>query len=379
MAKQSRRKRLSDPRFVFSVSMAMVFIVIFVVGLIATPGSGDTNIIQDTEFSTLVPTVLAPPPPDSEITLGKPQIQRNGLFQFTPPDGWVVRENIFDNNLPEASMFFENSTRFSSVHILLQLGVNYASLQELADDLFTDTYFITVWSNYEGFTETARTINDDLIQIDFLLTANNIDYLGRQITWLEEDWMHSMRLIVPDNNPELMETLQNETASTFIAYEDQRETQPNFTGYADQESGFLIRYLGLQAVVNTPGSPAIFATPDENVRLLVRQLPETPIQDLTGAEDYLRQTLHPSASVTASQITTRQYGEGFLVSYSDRDNDGNPLSGVVALLNDVDQNLYLADLQIFEPEIDLLASEGFAEYSIYRGTIDTFMILPPAR
>ncbi|HLA43048.1 MAG TPA: hypothetical protein VJZ27_06415, partial [Aggregatilineales bacterium] len=188
---------------------------------------------------------------------------------------------------------------------------------------------------------------------------------------------HMVRIIVLKSHPLLIEPIQEIVVPGFISYGDQRNTNPVLTAYVDFEQGFLIRHLGWQQVSGTPGGPAVLEDGVSKSRLLLRTFADTSLETLDDAEAFLTGNLRTTAQVIASQVTTREFGRGFLISYSDRDNDGNPLSGIAALLYDEKNILYTADIRLPEAGIDLLTPNDAPPYLQIRQVINTFMILPP--
>jgi hypothetical protein len=309
--------------------------------------------------------------------MGEPLVQRNGLFQAAVPTDWLVQRSDYDATIPRARITFASSNRLSVVEMLVQFGVNYPSHQALSDNFLTSDYFSDAWADYDSSSETSRTVGDT-VTVDFDLKAFGVDFLGRQIAWLDGDWLHMIRIIVPDNNPALLDELTRLEPPTFISFDDQRTGDFNYVAYEDHVQGFLLRHPLWQIVSGTPGSPAIFDDPVSDTRLFVRSFEDTPLGSLEEAENYLTETYRPGSEVIASQVTTRQFGEGYMVSYRDVDNESNEISGMVVLLNDVAGKLHVADVRLNEAGIDLLSSEfGTTELRI-RNILNTFMPLPPA-
>lgn len=378
---KKNRSRWRDPRFIFSFGLAAIIIFVFVISLFARPGTQSTtsNVtpgVVPTPRPTRI-TVPTPEPDGPQLTLGLPQIQNNGFFQVSVPnDNWVARGNEYDASIPRVRISFLNGPRLAVIDTLLQFGVNYPSLQALSEDFLTDSYFLTAWQEYDGFTETDRTLGNT-VTVDFDLVANEVEYLGRQIAWLDQDWLVMVRVITPANNPQLLEVLSQMVTPTFVVYEDQRGSQPSWGAYYDQEQSFLVKHPYWTKVSGSAGTPAVLEDPLTSARLLIRRFQATPLESLDEAESYVTGSLRQGASVVASQVTTRQFGDGFLVSYADTDTEGNAVSGLAALLNDSEGNLLVADLRLPEGGVDLLSVSQDPNRQVLREVIDSFMILPP--
>jgi hypothetical protein len=101
------------------------------------------------------------------------------------------------------------------------------------------------------------------------------------------------------------------------------------------------------------------------------------LASLDEAETYITDTLHPGSEVLSSQATSREYGDGFMVSFADRDPEGNPVSGLAVVLND-EGNLRIADIRYAVSGVDLLQpDEAELQQVDIRTLADTFMLLPP--
>lgn len=371
------KKRTNRRTLAFYILMA----VVLAVGTFATvinPDLGSSDDIASTVIpSTPRPTPFTFPTPEPNgptLTLQPPIVNSSGLFQLAVPEGWEVTSNTYDFNLPGARSAFLNSSRLSVIDAQLLVGINYPSHQALSDDYFTTDYFFRAWGSYEGFTETSRTVGDSII-IDFELGLGGQTYLARQIAWMDEDWVRLVRLVVPDNNPALLDQLQEMIVPTFISYDDQRGTSPTWVAYSDTERRLLIRHPNW--VLVSGGSVPILEAPLLPASMILRVQEETLLSSLDEAEAFVQETLRPEAAILSSQATNREYGNGYMVSFSHRDNEGNPVSALAVLLNDDANNLYIAEIRLTQSGVDLLQPNETPEYQELRSIADSFMILPP--
>ena len=377
--RKGKRSQWRNPTYVGSVLVALVFIVIFVVSFINPGGNIDTT--SDIEaVPTQEPTPLVAPTPEPGgplLSFGSPTHQSNGLFQVTVPGGWFLGDNLYDASGPRARMSFNNPQRLSVIDAIVQFGVNYPSHQALSDDFLTDEFFFGAWGAYQSASETGRSVGDTVI-VDFDLTAGGLTLIGRQVAWLDGDWLHMVRLIVPDNNPALLDELERVVPPTLVSFQqDQRDLPPSLSAYVDAAQGFLIRHPGWARISGAQGGPAVFEDTLNDGRLLLRATEESPLESLDDAEAYVAETLRPGAEILSSQITAREFAEGVLVSYQDRDADGNAIAGLVALLNDQTERLLVAEIRLTASDLDLLAVSDDARVTQTRQIIDSFAALPP--
>lgn len=371
------KKRTNRRMLAFYILMA----VVLTVGTFATvigPDSNDSDEIANTSIpSTPQPTPFTFPTPEPDgpsLTLRPPLVNSSGLFQLSVPEGWEITSNGYDFNLSGARSAFLNSSRLSVIDAQLLVGINYPSHQALSDDYFTTDYFFRSWGSYDGFTETKRTVGDRIV-IDFKLGLGQQAYLARQVAWMDGDWVRLIRFVVPENNPALLDKLDELIVPTIISYNDQRDTSPTWVSYADTERRFLIRHPNW-TLISGGGAP-ILEAPLSPASMILRSQEDQLLSSLDEAEAYVQETLRPGAEILSSQVTHREYGSGYMVSFADRDNEGNPVSVLAVMLNDDANNLYVAEIRLTRGEIDLLQPSEVPEYQELRTIADTFMILPP--
>lgn len=384
MTNLKKRRRLNKT-YIFSAVLGAIIIATFIISLFARPGSGDNTADVSTVNPFITPTTTplsfpTPEPNGPQLIVSAPTINNNGLFQVSVPAGWNIKYNDFivETVPPRARITFDSGTHQSVIEMLVDVftdaATQYPTLQALSDTYFTTSYFTSAWSSYTGgFTETGRTV-DKTITVNFDLQAGERDYFGRQVAWLDGDWLHMVRIIVPNNYPALLDALTTYIIPTFVSYSDQRNFPLTWIAYRNAEQGFLIRHPNWRTV-----SRGVLEAPTLPAQVLLRSFENTPLATLDEAETYLTSVLRPDANVLSSQITSRTFASsGFLVSFTDKDRDGNPISGLVALLNDDQQKLYVAEMRLAAPNVDLLSLD--ADQIIYqdlRTIIDSFMVLPP--
>ncbi len=372
-----KRKRNNRGMLVFTILMVTILVVGTVANFIgndtADPSTANTD---NNNPATPRPTPLVFPtvePEGATLTLKQPTVNSSGLFQISVPEGWDITTNSYDFNLPGARSAFLNSNRLSVVDAHLLTGVNYPSHQALSDEYFTSGYFLTAWGSYDGFTETGRTVGE-AVTIDFELGLDDKVFLARQIAWMDLDWVRLVRVVVPDNNPALLEQLINLVVPTFISYNDQRRTSPTWVAFADNDANFAIRHPNWTLV--SAGTVPILEAPLTDASMVLRTETETPLSSLDEAETYVQEALRPDADVLSSLVITRDYGNGYMVSFADRDNEGNPISGLAVMLNDDANNLHIAELRLTESGVDLLQPAGAEQQELF-DIAQTFMVLPP--
>ncbi|NJL93156.1 MAG: hypothetical protein HC915_05230 [Anaerolineae bacterium] len=383
---KNRKRRRLNASLIIAYVFAGILIFTFVISLVFVPG---TNLdVADTDFDPLAPVptlrptrVSFPTPEPGGTTLGSGErlLQRNGLFEVTVPEGWGVVSNDYNPGIPRGRVIFNSGERVSVIDVLLDYGVNYPDTQALSDEVFTDFYFNNAWinpaatSSYTRFEEIGRLVGSEQVTVDFALFDNDTEYLGRQVAWLEENRLHVVRLVVPQNNPLLLQALTEQVPPTVVSYDDVLVENLNWQSYSDLAQGYQLRHPNWQeatrAVLRSPRLPA---------QVTFRSLPGTSLEDLAAAENLVAENLRPGAQVLAAQITNREFTEaGYLVSYSDTTPAGDPISGLLTLLVDSEDTLHVADIRLEQGGIDLLALEPESAEQELRNVADSFMLLPP--
>lgn len=249
MAKKPQKPRWQDPQYIVVVTIGLIIISVSLITAILP--NTNSIIVDTTPFTpeparTLTPTpflVPSPEPDGPQLTLKtEPSYQINGLFQITTPLGWDTYNSTFDTTVAMARLSFRNLERLSVIEALLRYGVNYPDLQAVSTELINDSFLINAWGDYDGFTETSRSITDDQLIINFDLVANRTEFLGRQVAWMQADWLYMIRYVVPSNYPALLDAVDAMVSPTFIGYEDQRDKTPTYSSYMDFSQGFLVRH-----------------------------------------------------------------------------------------------------------------------------------------
>ncbi|OQA92568.1 MAG: hypothetical protein BWY25_03185 [Chloroflexi bacterium ADurb.Bin222] len=148
----------------------------------------------------------------------------------------------------------------------------------------------------------------------------------------------------------------------------------------DQSAGFVLRHPPDWTVAaGSPGRPATLrlngANNNERVRLWTE--PETAIASAEAAETWVRAAATVDAVLSVATVQ-REEGVGYLVAYRTLDAAGDTHSALAALLNDEAGTLFVADLQIEPPDVNLLDTPSVpGTYADARQSIaEGFIVLP---
>jgi len=387
------RKRNKRRMTFFGALIGVIIIFTFVISLIS-PGTFQTASDDVppavTPFGTLPPPtqVTLPTPEDNPRLEGEPPyIHSSGAFQTFKPAGsdWYVDELATLSDTSTARVVIQSSSRLAVIHNYIQPGVVYESLEELSSTYLTNQYFTSAWQDYDSWEITGREITDRAVVVNFNLRSGGNDYLGRDITRLEGSTLYVTRLVVPANNPALLEKLAGLVSATFAGFPEMQALPQDWPAYHDQSLGTILKHpADWQQVAGGPGRPATFTIPtgegDARVRLFAE--PDRPLDDAAAAEAWVAEESEARSGVTilASAPVEHDSGNGYQVAYTFTDTAGDTHSGLAVLLNDDAGMLAVADLQVDPPDINFIEdAELAAPYDEARRALaDGFMILPPS-
>lgn len=408
MSVRSQRNRRRAT--ILGALVGIILIFTFMLSLIA-PGLGsstdDASFPTVTPFGTPAPTlkptdvVFPTPDPDPSIPAQAAYIHSSGYFQVFHPAGseWTIREQpapdvegIAASEPTYPSVYMQGGPRLVVIHNYIRQGVEYESLESLSENLLTEEYFMGAWigltggGGYESWAETGRTITDDAVITSFELVASGMPYLGRDISRLEGSTLYVTRLVVPDNNPALLDWLTEQVPAQFVGYSSVQTLPREWPIYADQTLGYLLKYpSGLERVAGGEGLPVTFRTADDETPSITIRLDteaDRAVTDPADAEAWL-QAIEPSAAISQVTPVSRQFGDGFALTYTFTDVSGDPQSGLAVLLNDTSGDvpqLAIARLEVNTPGLDLDDVESLPETAANarRAVLDGFITLPPS-
>ncbi len=364
--------------------LGLIIIFTFVVSLFTNPGTS-TSVVPTSALSTPRPTSIIVPTPDSDPHLeGElPYIHRSGLFQTFRPagSGWSIDDNPFTENGDRLDVVIQSTARLVVIHNYVLPGTEYESLQSLSDNFLNESYYAAEWSNYASWEETGREVTSDTVSVNFDLSAESVDYVARDISRLDGATLYVARMVVPSNNPTLLDLLSTDVQAAFFGYEQLQGVPRAWPAYIDQQLGFVLKYpTGWQTVAGAPGRPATIRSasgqPDATIRLEAHAaMPLTSAEDAEAWVSGMDDTITVQASVPLEHPT----GTGYQVAYESRDAAGDRHSGLVVVLNDTAGTLYVANLQMGEGGVNLIDTENLTDAQLEaRSTVmDGFMVLPP--
>jgi len=381
----SRKKRRQRRATIIGAIIGSIIIFTFVLSLTAPDlGRRSSSSGDDVVFNTPPPTPLVAPTPDPnpQLTGQPPYIHSSGYFQTFRPAGadWIIDEGEPVNASATARVVIQSPRRLVVIHNYIQPGVQYETPAALSTGYLTPEHFAGAWIDYDSWEEIGRRIVDDRVIVDFELVSQGIDYLGRSTSSLLEDWLFVSRIIVPANNPDLLALLDELVTPAFTGFAPLLALPVDWPAYIDQRLGFVLKHPATWAqVAGSPGRPVTFNLPSGNTIERVRLYTEADqlLASPDDAEAWVRNAENVE-SIQGIEPVEREAGRGYLVAYQFIDTAGDPHSGLVALLNDDAQTLFVANLQIEPAGINLLDADTVPDdyTSARQSLVDGLLVLP---
>jgi hypothetical protein len=339
------------------------------------PLFSNTAVTQPTDAptATIVPTFPPEMTDFSTIQFTQDYLHPTGLFSVSEPTGWTIGSQPVKADGAEVSM--NNADIFSVIQVSLQIAPAPLQSMDDLDAIYTTTALNQSWSNYRSPRETARSrTGDNKLIIDFeLQNSRGQVFLARQTSWYDTDWVYSIRVVTPNNQIDLLKYMMDKEIASFKPYRMFAGTPGDWSAYFDQVNRYIIRYPTTWTLSDSaPGLPASIESDKGSLRLEAQSV-SAPLN-----EDAARAWVASSrsgAAVTSVQPVTRDGQAGFSVAYTYTDPDGDANSGLALLLNAPDNKLDVANLRIFEANVDLNTDTAQVSHDELVKILGTFHLL----
>jgi hypothetical protein len=324
---------------------------------------------------TDVPIPTFPPPIDNlqGVSFDQTYFHPSGLFSVGQPSGWDSTQPL--TNTDTARVTMTNNAALSVVEVsVIQPEMPVTTLDEL-DARYTTEYLNQSWSRYQGERETARRREDDKIVIDFEMALQRQNYVARQVSWTDGDWIYEVRVVTPENATDTLVYVLDNIVPTLRPNKQFAGTPTNWNAYHDQTSEAFIRYPADWTLEDSAEGRLTSIAGSTGEVLRVENQPDAIVADDADARAWVEANID-GAEILSVQPVTRGDNTGFAVAYDYTDLDGEANSGLAVLLNGEDNALRIANLRFPEAGVDL-NSEGSREgYDNLMTVMDTFMLLP---
>lgn len=357
--------------YIFGISMAVIMVLTLILPALSPQQAVPT-------VAPATPTEVPPLPtplPATALTFEGRYLHPSGLFTVAEPVGWLPSQpETTDQN---ARAVFVNNAAQSIIQVDVQDLVtdnDEGITLDQVDALFSQAWLAETWRSYSSWQESSRELDEDKLIIDFELSANNQQYVARQESWTDGDWVYSVRVVTPANATDmLLALLEGEVAS--LQPEKAFSGLPfSWNAYFDPTDTHIIRYPSTWSVEDAaPGQPASIGDA-ANTSLRVEAHAETVIDSEESASAWV-ESLRPSTEILSVQPVERADASGFAVAYSTRTVDGDSESGLAVLLNGEDQRLHTANLRFPAAAVDLNAADVDSQFIELASVMESFYVM----
>lgn len=339
----------------------------------------DRNQNQTATAVPIEPTATATPDYPDPITDfsgisfdGPVYLHPSGLFTVAVPTGWQPTQPF--NNGSQAQANMNNPDALSVIESYLQSpAVPITSLEDLSAQ-FTFANLSSSWARYTNWEELSRDLDteNNRLTIDFRLQRGSENFFAQHVAWYDDDYVYVVRVVAPENATELLFYMVQQMIPTLQPLEQFRGTPLGFDGFFDETRQDILRYPQSWNVTDSaPGLPTSIEGDGVAVRI---ELGDSLIADEAAAQAYA-EGLRPDVEVTSVEAISRTGGDGYAVAYTYRTPDGDPVSGLIVLLNGEDDQLHTANVIVNGTSIDLNSDEAAQTYGDVVNAMDTFSLL----
>ncbi len=312
------------------VLLAALMVVITIVG------TSQAVFMPSNQGGTPVPGTPAPPtfPPP-----GTPQVDHvgvyhhpSGIFEIVRFAGWEDPNSISQGTV--ASVSFTNNAMLAVIHAYVVIYENRVSRDTVIDYIRDNE--AGAWSYYSSYQEISHDFQSRPMVSDYELELSGLNYLARQLVDYQDNMISVLRLVVPGNNPGLLDALESETVPTFVLHPDAAQAPVEWEAHRDEERGFTLK-LPPGWEVEEPeenGEPVRLYDPDElaEATITIESDPDGAPDDEDEAREYVLEMI-PDASIISVRGAEREGGVGFAVSFSyPATEDGTVPTGAALLL-----------------------------------------------
>lgn len=342
-----------------STALFAFMIIVLVAGAIIPIFTNQLGTTTQQIQPTVAPTATFPAPPaTSSVTFDNLYVQPSGIFAVAEPTGWDASDPLAETG--RAAVTMTNNNALSVLEVTVeQPAVPVADVDALSTR-FDDDYLSASWSRYGAWDEATRRVEGERLILDFNLTLNRQQYIARQISWTDGEWIYSTRAVAPANANQLVVHLVNGLADSLTPFKQFAGTPFNWIAHVDDSANHIIRFPSTWNVVDSAagGPTSIVGTSGEALRLEV--VPGATVASADDAEVWvLRQ--QPNASILSSEPVERGEASGYSVAYVYNTVDGEPRSGLAMVLTDTSGTVHAANLRIASGNVDLNAEAPAAE------------------
>ncbi|MBE0689385.1 MAG: hypothetical protein IH587_04605, partial [Anaerolineae bacterium] len=301
---------------------------------------------------TAIPSPTFPPPVTdfSGISFDQLYLHPSGLYTIAQPTGWTIVNPVTQSDVAQLGM--NNGENLSVIDAYIQKPATLVTDAQAISDTLTRDVLAQTWTRYNRWEETNRRIEDDRLLIDFSIVFNRQDYVARQVSWTDGEYIYSVRVVAPSNGIDLLLFLLDNLPATLNPVAGMDVAPFNWQAYYDPFANHIVRYpqAWMPQDVAAGRTASIIGTQGETMRVDSSDL--TGPLDESAATDYVTSAV-PNATILGTEPVTRDSANGFSVAYSTTNADGEPFSGLAMLLTTGDSKLHTVNLRFPGSQINL--------------------------
>jgi hypothetical protein len=336
-----------------SIILGVFMAVVLVAGSILPLFQNNSAQTLPQENPTAVPTATFPPPITdfSGIALDQLYLHPTGLYTIAQPTGWTITGPSTQPGIAQVGM--NNGDNLSVIDAYIQKPLApVTSIEDVSAQLNREVLAQT-WARFNQWSEATRQIDNDRLIIDFNVDFRRQEYVARQVTWTDSDYIYSVRVVAPNNAIDLVRWLTENLPQTLTLNADLAFAPFEWQAKYDPFANTILRYPQTWTVQdNAPGiTTSIAGSSGEALR--IDSFAHEGALDEAFAREFVT-SQQSSAQILSVSPITRGAAEGYAVSYTFRNADGEPFSGQAVLLGG-DQTVNVANLRFPGANVDLSA------------------------
>ncbi|MBW4437592.1 MAG: hypothetical protein KME04_10685 [Pleurocapsa minor GSE-CHR-MK-17-07R] len=333
MNNSARRASIALGIFMAVVLVGSTFLQIFSQNTAVAP-------VNNAQATARIDPTFPPPLDAAGITYDQLFLHPTGIFAIAQPTGFLPSDPSSSTFIAQVNMV--NDEALSVIDAFVQNPGGPITAADL-DSYFTSEVLAASWANFQNWTENTRSLDGDTLSIDFSVRLNQQNYVARQASWTDGEWIYVIRVLAPENATQFLQSVLASLRPTLVPFK-QFVGQPfDWVLAYDPVGSVGIRHpRDWQVTDSAPGRPvSISGLAGETLRL---ETQTGSVSDADAASAWVV-TARPGAVVTSAEPLTRGDLSGFAVSYTSATVDGEPLSGYALLLNGADNQLLTANLR----------------------------------
>ena len=348
------------------INVYLGFFLVFVLVLSGLAPLFTSNIQAPTIEPTATPAPVRPTPISDlgSITFDSLHRHRSGVFSVNVPSGW---DTVADtNNATEVQTSMRNQNAQSVVDARVIAPLTPVETVEDVDAFFNSEWLSSSWRDYTSWQEVGRKTEGERVTIDFTLRRGLQDFIARQVSYTDGEWVYSVRVIVPPDGNVMGQHLLDNVLNSFKANNALYGVAFDWSGFVDSNNGVLVRFPANWQVTDS-GLNAPTSLSGDNLQMRVERV-EAQVSGGDEAAAFLAGT-YPQASVTNVEESNNFGTVGYIVTANIPNVHGD-LETLFALVLPADEGAIFASVRVPQADVPLDA------YPNLRGILSEVSLLP---